>query len=349
MSKVTLKSLAQDLGLSISTVSKALSDSYEISIETKDRVRKYADEKQFKPNPFAKSLRTGRTNTIGVIISSINNAFMAQLVDGIQQATISTQYNIIIMQSQENIEKERECLELLYNKGVDGIILSPVSEEANIDLIRKLHTGDCPVVLFDRINSTLETHKIGINNISGAYRGTKLLIDLGFKHILHIAAKDVGVSRDRFKGFMQAMDEAQIPFSEELYVEINIGDQQEMKTELSRLFELIKQKKLQVDAIFGGTDSTSITALGVLAELGIQVPQEISLIGFANTDLAFALNPALTAIVQPAEEIGSHSFTKLLELINKKSYMEVEYKTIELETHIVQRKSTIQKEEADYI
>ncbi|MBP3944578.1 LacI family DNA-binding transcriptional regulator [Sphingobacteriaceae bacterium WQ 2009] len=340
MNHVTLKSLAKDLGLSTSTVSKALSDSYEISSETKKRVLAHAKDKQYKPNQFAKNLRTGGTNTIGIIISSISNTFMAQIVQGIQEVAQKYEYDFIIMQSQEDADIEKKSLENLFAKGVNGILLSPVHETSNIALLEQMQEEGCPIVLFDRIDSSLNTHKVGVNNFMGSYEATQLLINSGHRRFLHIGAKGVGISKDRFNGFKKALDDADIPFSNDQYLQCTIGDIETMRKEIHEVFSKIKNKSLEIDAIFGGSDIISANCLGILAELDIKVPNEVSVIGFSNSDLAFALNPSLSTITQPAEEIGRLAVEKLEKILSKKRYAHIEFETVELDTTIVLRNST---------
>src|SRR5690606_7725102 len=185
MERKTLKDIAKDLNLSISTVSKALSDSYEISQKTKSIVKQYALKHHYIPNKIAQTLKTGKTYSIGVIVFNISNTFISQVLDGIHMAAEKQQYDIIIMQSRDNVDIEKHLIDVLKIRGIDGLLISPVSYNSNYNCLKKLQELGIPVVIFDRINHELKTHKVGVDNFNGAYLATKHLIENGKRKILH--------------------------------------------------------------------------------------------------------------------------------------------------------------------
>lgn len=205
MSKITIKEIAQALNISISSVSKALNDSHEISDSTKEKVLAYAKEHDYQPNILAKNLKTGHTNTIGVILSSINNSFYSQVIEGIQQYALTVGYDVIFMQSREQSDLEKSCIEALQKRGVDGILIAPVDETSNYQLLKSLHENNFPIVIFDRILHHLETFKIGISNFNGAYQATKHLLSIGRDRIVNITGTKFGLSSERFNGYKQAL------------------------------------------------------------------------------------------------------------------------------------------------
>ena len=160
MSNITLKELARKLGISVSTVSKALNDSFEISDETKQRVREMADAHQYRPNILAKSLKTGRSNTLAVLIPYLSNPFQSQVLEGAHQAAFERNYKLVFMQSRENEQLEQESLHVLQQQNVDGVIISP-SANSDLKFLKQFHQ-QCPLVLVDRIDFELDTFKIGV-------------------------------------------------------------------------------------------------------------------------------------------------------------------------------------------
>ncbi len=339
MCAITLKELAAKLEISVSTVSKALNNSFEISEETKERVRKMAQEHNYRPNILAKSLKTGRSNSIGVIIPYLGNPFQSQVLEGAHQAAYERNYKLVFMQSRENAILEQESLNTLHQQNVDGIIISP-SANSDLNYLKQFHQS-CPLVLVDRIDFELETFKIGVNSEKGAYEATQHLIDSGRKNILVLCGLNVGINQQRISGYTKALIANFIPFKKENIIQVDYG--------LSRidliknLTEILKEKLKNIQepvGILGTTDTLTVSALGILANLGIQVPEEVAVIGFANTEAAESLNPSLSTIIQPAFEIGQKGVEKLIEIIESKDRYQLDYTTTVLDTHITPRNST---------
>lgn len=339
MSKITIKDISKALKVSISTVSKALSDSHEISVSTKNRVKAYAKEHDFSINKVAQSLKLGRSNTIGVIACSINNDFVTQILDGIQEASIETKYDIIIMQSMEDIKVEKSCIEVLKSRGIDGLLISPVSETSNLDLLHSLKNNNMPIVLFDRINSGLDAYKFGIKNFEGAYQATMHLLKQGNRNIFHITGSKLSIAGERLSGFKAAIQDFGLTFNPLNYITCDLKDVEKVDQTIREAIVKAKEQGNMPDAIFGATDLITIRIIGVLAEMEIAVPHEIAVIGFANTKSAFAFNPALSTITQPAKDIGYLAMNQLVKIIKTKRTLE-EFETVELDTNIQIRKSS---------
>ncbi len=338
--RITLKDIAKALNLSASSVSKALNDSHEISQETKKLVKDYAEKHHFRINKIAQTLKTGKTYSIGVILFNISNNFVAQMLDGIQVVSEQAKYDIIIMQSRNNELLEKKAIEVLRNRGVDGLLISPINHQSSETELRALQENGIPVVLIDRIFHNLHTHKVGVNNFEGAYRATKHLVDQGKKRLMHITGKDLGITEERLNGFKAALATANIPFHPDLLLACDYTEGSQVEIEIKRKIVQLLDAGQKPDAIFCATDDITSRSLGVLAELNIAVPAEIALIGFSNTPYAHALNPALSAVVQPAFEMGKLGFQKLIELVNKK-HQEVAFETIALDTELHIRKSSL--------
>lgn len=340
MSKITIKDISKALNLSVSTVSKALSNSHEISDATKLKVQEYAKLQGFTINRVAQSLKLGRTNTIGVIACAVNNDFVSQILDGIQKASMETDYNIIIMQSLEDELIEKSCIEVLEARGIDGLLISPVSENSNISLLQKLQDQKIPVVLFDRIKSKLQTHKFGVKNFDGAFKATQHLLEQGRKNLLHITGTQLSVANDRLNGFKSALTERGLKFNPYNYIACNLKDISTIDQDIRKALEKAFASDNKPDGIFGATDVISIRTLGILAEMGIRVPEDVAVIGFSNMTSAFALNPSLSTITQPASDIGYLSMKELIKIIQLK-YEVCNFETVELDTTLHIRKSSV--------
>lgn len=343
MRNITIKDIAKALNCSVSTVSKALNNSYEISTETRRTISEYAKLHNYRPNRVAKSLKIGHTNSIGVVVSSFfSSTFLAQILDGIHKASFEAGYDIIIMQSFENVETEKACLDALISKGVDGILLAPVSETSNTEYINFIIDNHCPIVLFDRINGDIKTTKIGVNEYKGALEATQHLISINRKRILFITGDKFGDNNQRIQGYKKALKNLDIPLSHRYMIYCNLENQDELDEKIRTSILELQNQNIGPNAIFGATDVITTRTLGILAAMEIKVPETIAVIGFANTDIAFSLNPSLSAIRQPAKEMGYLALQKLIELVDSSSSGKKSqaYETVLLDTSIHIRKST---------
>src|SRR5258706_5533733 len=203
---VTIKDIAKALGLSTSTVSRALRDSYEISPETKKLVLEYAEKINYHPNPIALSLKERRSRSIGVIVSEIANSFFSQAIDGIESIAYKNGYNVIISQSRESFDREVINLHYLTSRSIDGLIVSVASETKDFSNFRELHDRGMPIVFFDRIVNDIRTHKVIVDNYQGAYDATRHLVENGYNLIAAIANNEVlSITKDRVAGYKAAL------------------------------------------------------------------------------------------------------------------------------------------------
>lgn len=320
MSEVTIKSIAKALNLSPATISRALNDSHEIKQATKDRVLAYAKAHHYRPNTFAKNLKTGKTNLIGVVIPFLSSPFFLEFIEELYKAVIPLNYTLLPFQTQNREELEKEALLFLRQQNVAGIIISPAHENSNVTLLEDIHVNSCPVILFDRIQHGLRTHKIGIHNSMETYQVTEDLLQKGRKRIAFLCGKDIGNTKDRIRGYKNALHNHAVPFLDKYIIYADYQDpnqdiDEELKTTLSRL----RERDLLPDAIVGGTDTLSIKILGILAGLKLRVPEDVAVIGFTNTNLADYLAPALSTIRQPTQEMAQLALELLIELIEKTS------------------------------
>lgn len=340
MAKTTLKSLAQALNMSVSTVSKALNDSYEISEVTKKTVQEFAKKHNYHPNVHAKFLKTGKTNTIGVVLPKMTGSFEAQILAGMQKAASAHHYRTIIMNTMENEELEKLALQSMLDKSVDGILFCPIHEESNIDLTKQI-LKTTPIVVFDRTRYPIETHKVGVLNTEGMYNACKHLWDIGRRKIAIFCGARQGITTERLSGYMEAHRDFQIPVTPAYIVHCNVKSLVDLQDDLETHVKNLLQLPVPPNAIVGVADSITTHLLGILAKLEIKVPETLAVIGFANTDLGLSLNPSLSTIRQPTSEIGEISVNKLVEIMQKKNRSQIEWEDIKLPTSIQLRRSTI--------
>src|SRR5882757_3968748 len=203
---VTIKDIARALGLSTSTVSRALRGSYEISPETKKLVLEYAEKINYRPNPIALSLKERRSRSIGVIVCEIANSYFSQAINGIENIAYNNGYNVIIAQSRESFDREMLNLQYLTSRSIDGLIISVSTETKDFNFLKDLNKKGLPIVFFDRIVDEIETHKVIVDNYKGAYDATLHLINCGYRHIAAIGNSEVlSITRERIGGYMAAL------------------------------------------------------------------------------------------------------------------------------------------------
>jgi len=236
--KATLKQIAKELNVSVSTVSKALNDSPEISEQTKTKIKEYAKLKNYKPNVIGLNLKNRKTKTIGVIIPNILNSFFAKVFSGIEKVADEKGYNVIMCISNESLEKEAHTLEMLSNGTIDGFILS-VSEEAqkqnNYDHFKEIINDGTPIVMFDRIAEGIDCDKVIVDDFDSALDSTQRLIDLGCKNIALLSSVDnLSVGKLRFEGYLKALEKNNIPVNTNLIIRTN--SEEDLKVQMEEVF-----------------------------------------------------------------------------------------------------------------
>ncbi|SFP85224.1 LacI family DNA-binding transcriptional regulator [Parafilimonas terrae] len=312
-----LKDISKVLGLSVSTISRALNDSYEISEKTKKLVREYAEKINYRPNPVAVSLREKRSRSIGVIIAEIANSFFSQMINGVESVAHAKGYNVIITQSLESYERELSNLEFLASRSVDGCLISVSTETKNFDHITRLHKRGFPFVCFDRIIDDIKTHKVSIDNFKGAYDATKELVKSGFKRIAMLGnAEHLSITQERLSGYKAALADAGLVFDESLIRYCLHGGMiyGEVEQAMNELMSLRKKP----DTFFAASDKLTTNFVRYCKAKKISIPNKLGLVGFSNLDLTDLLTPALSVIRQPAFEMGEAAAELLIKLIEAK-------------------------------
>ncbi len=330
---VTIKDIAKALGLSTSTVSRALRGGYEISDETKKVVLEYAQKINYRPNPIALSLKERRSHSIGVVVSEIANNFFSEAINGIESVAHNLDYHVIITQSHERLDREILNIEHLASRSVDGLLVSLSSESADISVLKSLHEKGLPIVMFDRVAEEIDTHKVIADNFKGAYDATDYLIGLGHKRIAHITnAGHLSISRERLEGYKAALEHHGLPFDEQY---VKHGEQKGIRQEeidlaIAELFNLSEPPQ----AIFIAQDRLTTACLKALRKLPASIVKKIDIAGFTNSKVVELLNPSISAITQPAFEMGKTATELLIQLIESKRPV-TDFETRVFETNLI--------------
>ncbi|WP_419698706.1 LacI family DNA-binding transcriptional regulator [Mucilaginibacter sp. NFX135] len=338
---ITIRDIARELHLSVSTVSKALRDSYEISEKTKKLVMEFAQKHNYRPNPMAQSLKKGHSKSIGIVVSSIDNQFFSQVINGMESEAYSQGYNVIITQSHESYDLEVQNVSHLIHRAIDGLLISIATETADVEHLRKLQQQGLPIVFFDRVSNEIDTHKVIVDNRGGAYQATTHLLDSGYKNIAHITSSVTSsVTTQRLAGYVDALVERGVGVNEE-YIKYCLHGGLNLD-ELELAVNELMQTEPRPDAILTASDRITTSTMTLLHKKNIRIPQDIALVGFSNTVLADVLNPSLTSVHQPAFEIGRKATEMLLSIINSKRPV-TEFENVILPTELFIRSSSASK------
>ncbi|HEX7847142.1 MAG TPA: LacI family DNA-binding transcriptional regulator [Chitinophagaceae bacterium] len=333
---ITIKDIAKALNLTASTVSRALRDKYDISAETKNRVLAYAEKANYRPHPMALGLKEKKTRSIGIVVSEIANNYFSQAINGIESIANSRGYHIIIIQTHESSEREKNNVHNLVARGVDGLLISMSNETKDTSYLQHLKNKGLPIVFFDRIPGEIETYKVIANNYLGAFQATEHLISQGLKKIAHITSSPhLSITKERLSGYKDALNKHKIKYREELVKFCEYGGMriEEIEDAISSLFAL----KTKPDALFLAGDRISTQSLQVLRKLGKM--EKLKLVGFTNTSLSDLFLPSLTVVEQPAYEMGQVATEFLIQLIESKHPVS-KFDTRVIDTKLIVRDSS---------
>ncbi|HDP55083.1 MAG TPA: LacI family transcriptional regulator [Bacteroidetes bacterium] len=335
-SNVTIKDIARILSISPSTVSRALKDHPDISQATKDQVNNLAKEMNYRPNPIALSLRSRRSNVIGVVIPEIVHYFFSSVISGIEKVAGEHGYSVMVSQSGESYEKEVEVCSTFQHSIVDGILISVSKETDEFSHLQKFEEEGIPVVFFDRMIEEFESDRVLINDYEGAYKATEHLIVEGRRRIIHFAGpKNRLISKNRLKGYLDAHKNNGVVIDESLVIYCDNFDS--ALTETQRIID----SGVKFDAFFTVNDFTAAGVLKTLKKNGVKVPNDVSVIGFGNDYIAEMIEPTLTTVSQPGFTMGERAMQTLIHRIkNEKSNPA---QTEVLPTSLVLRNSTKHK------
>jgi len=341
--QVTIKDIARELNISPSTVSRALKDHPDISVDTKKAVNALADKLNYQPNIVALNLRQKKTNTIGVIIPEVVHFFFSTVISGIEDVAYQAGYNVILAQSNESYAREVAHVKALFNSRVDGMLLSLSRETANFDHVESIISKGVPIVFYDRMYNSPTSSKVIVDDYAGAKEAVNHLITEGCKNIVHlVGAPNLIISVDRLRGYKDALKENKMEINENLILSCDTGTFEEGKSVTQKLLA----SGTKFDAIFANNDPMAMGAMVAIKEKGLKIPQDIAIVGFSNWFFGELMDPSLTTIDQPGFEMGQEAarlLIKQIDMRDKDQYEPVEEIKV-LKTRLVIRNSSLKKQ-----
>ncbi|MDG3583997.1 MULTISPECIES: LacI family DNA-binding transcriptional regulator [Galbibacter] len=334
--KITMKEIARELDVSISTVSKALNNSSEISQDTIDKVQAFAKLYNYKPNNIALSLKNKKTKNIAVIIPEIVHHFFTMIISGIEHKANELGYNVIVCLSNESFAKEVINMETMANGSIDGFLLSLSKEtllKKDFHHLREVINQGMPLVMFDRISDEIYCDKVIIDDARASYNTVKHLVYSGCNRIALLTTPDyVSVGKLRTSGYINALMDEGIEIDEKLIVKIDKIEELEEKVKV--LFDT-----QTFDAVFGVNELYAVVAMREAHNRGFKIPQQMSFVGFSDGILSKYAYPTLTTVVQHGYEMGQKAAKMLIDRLENEDD-DGSYKTDVIKTSILQREST---------
>ena len=336
--KVTLKQIAKELDVSISTVSKSLRDSTEISEDTRQKVQAFAKLYNYKPNNIALSLKNKKTKTICIIIPEIIHHFFATVISGVEHVANENGYNVLVCLSDESFDKEVINMEMLAGGSIDGFIMSlskETQQKRDFHHITEVINQGMAVVMFDRVTNDILCDKVIIDDNLAAYNATSFFINKGYKKIALITTVDyVSVGKLRTDGYAKAMMDHDLKLDPNCILKIEDTDNFDAQIEA-----LIRNE--QPEAIFAVNEIFAVTAIKLAGKLGLQIPKDISIIGFTDGIISKYSTPSISTVSQNGTKMGEKAAKMLIERLESEEIENEEhYKTEVIETELIEREST---------
>lgn len=336
--QVTIKDIAKTLGISPSTVSRALKDHPDISPETKQLVQSFAQKVNYRPNALALGLRKSKTNTIGVIIPEIVHHFFSSVISGIEDVAYGKGYNIMICQTNESFQREVIDIQALIDNRVDGILVSMSKNTLNFDHFQHVIDNGISIIFFDRVCEAIESHRVIADDFEGARIATTHLVESGCNRILHLSGPThLLIGKNRKEGYCSALRQCNMPIEEELILKCDSRD------EVLRLSDAILTIAANIDGIFAVNDSTAIAVMQILQKNGYRIPEDIAVIGFGDGPNATITSPTLSTVEQKGYEIGQEAMRMLSKQIED-TLVEVEFET-RIFTPVLRPRESTQKKQ----
>lgn len=338
--EITIYDIAKQLNISATTVSRGLKDHPTINIKTRKKIAETAKLLGYRSNTFASSLRSKRTQTLGVIVPRLNSSFMSSVLAGMENAANKEGYNLIIAQSQEQVEKEKENAQIMFNKRVDGLLVSLAYGTESIQHFDVFFSKKIPVIFFDRVAAHADSTSIIIDNYSAAYQVTKHLISQGCKRIMHLGGNMLlNVYSERLRGYKQALADHKLPFNEKLVLVGNLTEECGAETAQKILKMKVKDRP---DAVFCANDTAAVYCMIALKAAGIKIPGDIAFAGFNNDPISRVVEPNLTTVNYPGYNMGQAAVTGLTSHLNGGTNIS-DTNTIVLRSELIVRDSSVKK------
>jgi LacI family transcriptional regulator len=335
--RTTIHDIARELNITASTVSRALNGHATISEKTRKAVLEKARQLNYKPNSIAAALRSGRSYIIGVIVPVADRSFFAKVVRSIEEEAAEAGYSVIICQTYENFEKEKQVLDTLLRTQVDGIIASIAKGSTTFDHYQRVLDEGVPVILFDRKVESLAASTVTIDDFRGAYTAVEHLIEQGCRRIAHFAGQQhIRLYQERYRGYREALRYYGLPFEESLVFECP-SDVELGRKSAERLLQLSPRP----DAIFSSSDYAALGAMQRLKSEGVAIPGEIAIVGFANEPFTSFIEPALTTVDQHSNRMGQYAARTFLAEIDREKEVATTRKVLQPE--LIVRASSLKK------
>jgi LacI family transcriptional regulator len=340
--QVTIKDIAKTLGISPSTVSKALKDHAEISKETKKAVKDLAKKMGYRPNALSLSLLNSRSNVIGVIIPELMHYFFSTVISGIQDVAYNAELNVMVCQSNELYHREVKNTKALLSSRVEGVIASVTKDSRDFNHFRDILDHNIPLVLFDRVVKDLEVDTVETDDYNGAFKATEHLISVGCERIAHLStSSDISIGRKRREGYIDALKKHKLPIDEKLILNCDNHDAAELVTK--RLIYELKPP----DGIFAVNDLTALGAINTIKDNGLKVPEDIAVCGFSNGIYSSLTDPKLTTVEQHGYKMGKRAAEILIDRMMRRDGFPIRNEIIETDL-IIRDSSKRQKTYSDY-
>ncbi len=334
--KTTIHDIAERLNVTASTVSRALNGNPRISDNTRKAVLKAARELDYEPNHIASALRSGRTQLIGMLVPTINRAFFSSIIRGVEEVANSLDYRVIVSQSNEIFENEENAVKAFLNARVDGIIASIGKNTEHFNHYKQVLDRGLPLVLFDRTTPQLQTGQVVIDDYQGAYMATAHLIEQGCKRIVHFTSeRKIDIYKERHRGYVNALQDHGIEPNHNLVFSGNL-QLEDGRTHAKQLI----QGKVDFDAIFSASDYAAMGAMQVLKENGLNIPDDVALVGFLNEPFTSFTDPPLTSVNQFPIEMGQTAANLFFSALNSEKKKIIPKKTV-IQPELIVRASSL--------
>ena len=333
MKHITIKDIARSLCISVSTVSRALTDDKNIRRETREAVLREAECLGYRRNPVAMNLKMGRTNTIGVIVPEMHTPYASQVVAGMQSVLYKNNQKVMMAESDENPLRERECLQMMEEFMVDGLIVSLCSYKQNIDIYRRLAAAGMAIVFYDRIPHGLDDMpQVMVDDNNDSYFMAEHLVRIGRRRIAYLCGPDdIYNAVERKRGYCEAMEKFHV-YDPQLIVKTGMT----FADGASAVDDLVR-RGIEFDAVYAFTDTLAIGAMNRLRELGRRIPEDVAVAGFSGTELSTIVYPKLTTVEPPLTEMGQRAAELVLDKVRNP---EADNRKIVLRTEMKCRAST---------
>lgn len=335
MKSINIKELARELKLSVSTVSKALHDSYEISDKTKTRVHKTAARLNYVPNPYASSLRGKRSKNIGVVIPEVADSFFSLALNGIESVAKEKGYHVLICLTHESFEYEKKILQEFQGGRVDGVLMSITGETCQSNHVNDLIASGIPLIFFDRVCEEVDTAKITTDDFESGYKAAEHLIHRGCDRLAFLSiSKSLSINHKRLEGYFKSLKDNNLKADKKNVVLCGNNAKQNYP-----IIKSLLQQKNKPNGVVASVEKLTTPLYKACVSLKLKIPEDVKIVCFSNLETASILNPSLTTITQPAFEMGKAAATLLFKALAKSSF-NLKKESIVIPSRLVVRRST---------